>query len=334
MQQNPKILVVDDLPDNIELIHNFFIGESYSFSKAQNGKEALKIVETDPPDLILLDVLMPGMNGYEVCEILKNDPRTRLIPIIMITGLDDTESRIKGYNLGVNDFISKPINIYELKARVASLIKLKQYTDQLEYAERILFSLALAVEAKDPYTKGHCNRLANYGMLLSEKMGLNETEISAIRRGCILHDIGKLAVQDSILLKPGPLTEKEFEVIKTHPEVGEKICKPLRTLDDVLPIIRYHQERFNGSGYPEGLMGEAIPLSARIVAIVDCYDALTTDRPYRKAISHDEALHILDYEATQGLWDKTVYKEFKDILKIDNIHDRVQAEVLEIRNLN
>jgi putative two-component system response regulator len=334
MLQKPKILIVDDLSDNIELIQNFFIGESYNFSKALNGEEALLNVEAEPPDLILLDVLMPKMNGYEVCGRLKNDPKTRLIPIIMITGLDDTESRVRGYNLGVNDFISKPINIYELKARVASLIKLKQYTDQLEYAERILFSLALAVEAKDPYTKGHCNRLANYGMMLSERMGLSEPEISAIRRGCILHDIGKLAVQDNILLKPGPLTDKEFEVIRTHPEVGEKICKPLRTLDDVLPIIRHHQERYNGSGYPDGLAGEDIPIMARIVAIVDCYDALTTDRPYRRAITHGEALNILDYEAEQGLWDKIVYQEFKNVLKAEDIHERVKTEVLELRNLN
>lgn len=334
MQRRSTILIVDDLPENIELIRNFFLGQSYDFITATNGNEALKKIEQNPPDLVLLDVLMPEMNGFDVCEKLKGDPKTHLIPIIMITGLDDSDSRIRGYNLGANDFISKPINIYELKARVASLIKLKQYTDQLEYAERIIFSLALAVEAKDPYTKGHCNRLANYGALLAERLGLHDEDIRAVRRGGILHDIGKLAVQDNILLKSGPLNDSEFEVIRSHPEIGEKICRPLRTLDDVLPIIRHHQERFNGSGYPDGLFGEEIPLTARIVGMVDCYDALTTDRPYRKALVHEEALHILDYETRRGLWDRKIYKEFKSVLKMEDIYDRVNSEISELKIFN
>ncbi len=330
----PRILIVDDLADNIELIKSIFQDEPYIFDTAGNGLEALIKIEKHSPDVILLDVIMPIMDGYQVCEKLKNNPATKLIPIIMLTGLEDSASKIKGINLGVDDFISKPINLYELKARVASLIRLKQYTDQLEYAEQIIFSLALAVEAKDSYTKGHCNRLANYGGLLAEKANLSAKDIKTVRRGGILHDIGKLAIQDQILLKPGPLSKDEYNIIKTHPEAGEKICRPLKTLEDVLPIIRYHQERFDGSGYPDGLRGESIPLMARIVAMVDSYDALTTDRPYRPALSEEQALRLLDVETEKGLWDKELFNIFKEILSDEQISEKVNRDSEEIKALN
>lgn len=330
----PRILAVDDLADNIELIKSIFQDDPYIIDSAGNGLEALIKIEQNSPDLILLDVMMPIMDGYQVCEKLKNNPATKLIPIIMLTGLEDSASKIRGINLGVDDFISKPINVYELKARVASLIRLKQYTDQLEYAEQIIFSLALAVEAKDSYTKGHCNRLANYSSILAEKIGLSERDIKTVRRGGILHDIGKLAVQDQILLKPGPLSKDEYNVIKKHPEAGEKICQPLKTLEDVLPIIRHHQERFNGSGYPDGLKGNDIPLLARIVAMVDSYDALTTDRPYRAALNEEQALHLLDEETDKGLWDRDLFDVFKDILSDEQISEKVNRDIEEIKALN
>lgn len=329
MAANPTILIVDDLPANVELIENFFIDQPYEIIPAYSGAEALALVEQNPVDLILLDVLMPGMDGFTVCERIKSNSSTKLIPVIMITGLEDSESKIRGIQLGVDDFITKPFNIFELKARAASLIKLKRYTDQLESAESILFSLALTVEAKDPCTKGHCSRLANYGVMLGEEVGLEEHELRAVRRGGVLHDIGKLAIADSILLKPGPLTTKEFDKIKEHPAAGEKICKPLQTMNDVLPIIRHHQERYDGSGYPDQLKGEEIPLGARVVAMVDAYDALTTDRPYRQALSQKDTFLILDSEVEQGKWDKHLLQDFRQVLKRDNLLDRIKQPVFE-----
>ncbi len=330
MAANPTILIVDDLPANVELIENFFIDQPYKIIPAYSGEEALAQVDQNIVDLILLDVLMPGMDGFTVCERIKSNPLTKLIPVIMITGLEDSESKIRGIQLGVDDFITKPFNIFELKARAASLIKLKHYTDQLENAESILFSLALTVEAKDQHTKGHCTRLANYGVLLGEEAGLEEHELHAVRRGGILHDIGKLAIADSILLKPGPLTAEEYDKIKEHPAAGEKICRPLQTMNDVLPIIRHHQERFDGSGYPDHLAGEEIPIGARVVAMVDAFDALTTDRPYRQALSQREAFWVLDSEQEQGKWDKNLLNDFKQVLKRDNIAERINQPVFEI----
>ncbi len=326
----PTILIVDDLPSNIDLIQTFFSEQPYNLLSATSGEEALMLVENNKVDLVLLDVIMPGMNGFTVCERLKAKASTKLIPIIMITGLEDSDSKIRGIRLGVDDFITKPFNIFELKARAASLIKLKQYTDQLENAESILFSLALTVEAKDPNTQGHCSRLANYSMLLGEEIGLEEHELRTVRRGGVLHDIGKLAIMDSILLKPGPLSEHELEIIQTHPAEGEKICRPLQTMNDVLPVIRHHQERFDGSGYPDHLSGEDIPLCARVVAIVDAYDALTTSRPYRTALSEKEALRVLDQEVEQGKWDRYLLNDFRQVLKKEDLKKRINAPVFEI----
>ena len=330
----PTILIVDDQRDNIDLIKTFFIKESYHLESASNGEEALKKVDSIHPDLILLDIVMPKMDGYQVCKKIKSNPETRLIPVVMVTGMNDRESKIKGINLGVDDFVTKPIDMFELKARVASLLRLKEYTDQLESAERIIFSLALAVEAKDPHTKGHCNRLANYASLLAEQIGLSDNEIRTVRRGGVLHDIGKLAIQDNILLKPGPLSEEEYEIVRTHSEAGERICKPLKTMEDVLPLIRHHQELYDGSGYPDHLKGEDIPLLARILALSDCYDALTTSRPYRDAMSHQEAIQILDQETLHGKYDPNLYAEFKTIVNMPEIHQRVNEDIREISELN
>jgi len=330
----PTILIVDDLPENIELIKTFLFNEKYNFKSAHCGEDALNILQNQPPDLVLLDIIMPGIDGYQVLTEIKSHPETRLIPVIMVTGMNDRESKLKGIKLGVDDFVTKPIDMFELKARIASLLRLKEYTDQLESAEQIIFSLALAVEAKDPHTQGHCNRLANYATLLAERIGLDTRDLRAVRRGGILHDIGKLAIQDNILLKPGPLTDQEFRIVQTHPEAGERICKPLKTLSDVLPIIRSHQERYDGSGYPDGLKGDHIPVVARVIAISDSYDALTTDRPYRKALSHQKALRVLDDESKRGLWDPDIYQEFKEVLKIPEITSRINQDIVELKHIH
>ncbi|MBL7961473.1 response regulator [bacterium] len=314
-----KILVVDDSEEIVTLVTEILQDSGYKTIVARNGKEALKMVELENPDLILLDAMMPAMDGYEVTHLLKSQDRTRLTPIIMLTGLSDFNDKMKGIELGVDDFIVKPFNHIELLTRVKSLLRVKQYTDELENAETVIFSLALAVEAKDSYTEGHCHRLSYYGAKLAEHIGLSEDEIKAVRRGGVLHDIGKIAIDERILRKPGSLTSEEFTLVKQHPVIGENICKPLRSLNNVLPIIRSHQERWNGSGYPDGLSKENIPVTARVIMTVDLYDALTTDRPYRKALPEDEAFRIMFEEAEKGLWDPKMMQEFVQLIKNNKI---------------
>ncbi len=315
-QVQAKILVVDDAEENIKLVTEILNrpNREYDIISAGDGHEALQLVKEYTPDLIMLDVVMPGIDGFEVCRILKEDERTRLIPVVMITALDSQQDRLRGLEAGVDDFISKPFNVYELLARVKNLLKLRSYINELEHAEQVIFSLARAVEAKDNYTEGHCERLSILAQYLGLELELPESDLIILKRGGILHDIGKIAIDDSILLKPGPLTAEEFEIIKTHPEVGENICRPLKTLQPVLPIIRYHQERYNGSGYPEALTGNEIPVHARIIGLVDCYDALTTDRTYRRALPKDFAIQIMQKEMAAGLWDPDLFKILREIL--------------------
>jgi putative two-component system response regulator len=315
-QPQSKILIVDDAVENIKLVTEILNRpkNEYHIEAAGDGYEALEKVKKFDPDLIMLDVVMPGIDGFEVCQILKEDEKTRLIPIVMITALDSQQDRLRGLESGVDDFISKPFNVYELLARVKNLLKLRSYISELEHAEQVIFSLARAVEAKDNYTEGHCERLSILAQHLGTELQLADEDLIVLKRGGILHDIGKIAIDDSILLKPGPLTAEEFEIIKTHPEIGENICRPLKTLKPVLPIIRYHQERFNGSGYPEGLAKHEIPIHARIIGLVDCYDALTTDRTYRKALPSDFAIQIMNKETEAGLWDPDLFKLLKEIL--------------------
>jgi putative two-component system response regulator len=309
-----RILIVDDESASRIPLATLLRREGYEVRDVGEGGAALTECASFRPDLILLDVMMPGVDGLEVCRRIKATPETRLTPVVLITGLSATEDRIKGINSGADDFLSKPIDFNELLARTRSLLRLKQYTDELESAEGVLFSLAQSIEARDPYTSGHCERLAEVSSRLGQKLGLPEEEIKALRRAGIVHDIGKVVVPDAILLKPGPLSADEIEVMRKHPVVGERICAPLRTFRLVLPIIRHHHERHDGSGYPDGLRGDEIPLTAAILQLADVYDALTTDRPYRKASSPEFALQIMDEEATRGWWDRNLFDDFRAMI--------------------
>jgi putative two-component system response regulator len=271
-------------------------------------------MDSDSIDLALLDVMMPFRTGFQVCQAVKAKPETRLIPIVLLTSLNSDADRIHGIMCGADDFLTKPVNKHELLARVHSLLRLKQFTDELDNAESVLFSLALSIEAKDPYTEGHCDRLSKYSVALGEKLGLTEDLRVALRRGGLVHDIGKLAVPERILLKPGPLTPEERKIMEQHTIEGERICKPLRSFRHVLPIIRHHHEKQDGSGYPDGLKGEQIPLTARILQITDIYDALTTDRPYRKALPPEEAFAIMREEVKRGWWDPSLLKELEELV--------------------
>jgi len=308
------ILVADDNEANRDLLSALLGAEGYRVVCVADGQQALARVDSDSIDLALLDVVMPRPTGFEVCQAMKSKPETRLIPVVLLTSLNSEADRIHGIMCGADDFLNKPVNKQELLARVHSLLRLKQFTDELDNAETVLFSLALTIEAKDPYTEGHCDRLSKYSIAVAEKMGLPEDMRVALRRGGLVHDIGKLAVPERILLKPGPLTLEERKIMEQHTIAGERICAPLRSFRLVLPIIRHHHEKWDGSGYPDGLKGEGIPLAARILQITDIYDALTTDRPYRKALPSEKAFSIMRDEVKRGWWDASIMDEFEAIV--------------------
>src|SRR5437868_4466798 len=309
-----RILVVDDNPDTMMLMRELLQIRGYDVVAVPDASHAEAEIRHQLPDLILSDVVMPGKSGYEFCRELKENPSTRLIPFVLITGLSDREDKLHGIEAGADDFLNKPIFAEELFARVKSLLKLKEFTDELESAETVICTLGLSVEARDPYTEGHCERLARYASDLGSHLGLEEESLIALRRGGYLHDLGKIAVPDEILKKGSNLSPAEWEIMKKHPVTGEAICKPLKSLRLVLPIIRSHHEHPNGSGYPDGLVRGEIPLLPRILQVVDVYDALRTARPYKPALTHEQAAFTMRDEARAGLWDSELVSEFFEML--------------------
>jgi cyclic di-GMP phosphodiesterase len=309
----PKVLIVDDIPQNLKLLNALLLPLQYDVLKADNGETALDIVNKENVDLVMLDVMMPGLDGFEVCRRIRQNPNTRMIPVILVTALDDNESKIKGIEAGADDFISKPPNKQELIARTKSLIKLKRLNNNLTDIENVLFSMAKAVEAKDAYTQGHIERVSNLSIVLGRELNLGEREIEALKYGGILHDIGKIGIPNEILNKPGKLNEEEWETMKTHTQSGYEIGLPLeKNLGAALDVIRCHHEKMDGSGYPDGLNGEDIPIVARIAAVADIYDALITDRPYRKGMTRQQACEILLQEAEEGKLDKNIVRKLLD----------------------
>ena len=319
MQSNQPItgtiLVADDQSSNRELLEELLTAQGFKVIAVSDGAAALEELARVQADLVLLDVMMPRLNGFEACEKIKANPDTYLIPVILITALSDKQDRLQGIKVGADDFLSRPVDRTELLARVRSLLKLKQRTDELERAESVLFTLARSIEGKDPYTHGHCERLSEYSARLGEHLGFSEDQIIALRRAGVVHDVGKIAVPDAILLKPGKLTAEEWMLIYEHPVVGERICEPLKSFRLVLPIIRHHHEKFDGSGYPDRLRGEAIPVTARVLQIVDVYDALTTERPYKHAFSITDALQTMKQEVGKGWWDPHIFHQFEQLVR-------------------
>jgi putative two-component system response regulator len=295
-----RILVVDDLEANRKLLGSLLTRDGYRVTFAEDGRAALDMVARDQPDLVLMDVMMPHLNGFDACLAIKRNPATRFTPVVLITALQNSEDRIRGLDAGADDFLSKPFNAHELRARVRSLIRIKRYTDDLDTAESVILSLALTIEARDHYTEGHCQRLAAYGSSLGRHIGLSDADVEALTRGGYLHDIGKVGIPDSILLKTGRLTRDEYDVMKQHTIIGDRLCGELRSLRRVRPIVRHHHERLDGSGYPDGLRGDEIPLLAQITAVVDVFDALTTIRPYKPSVTDEQAFEELAGEAARG----------------------------------
>ncbi|MBD2077423.1 two-component system response regulator [Phormidium sp. FACHB-592] len=310
----PRVLVVDDNPSSRLTAVALLSVEGYDVVEADSGPVALDSVVATNPDLILLDVMMPGMDGFEVCRRLKQDEQTRLTPVVFVTALDDRRARLKGIEAGGDDFLTKPFDQLELSARVKSLVHQKRLNEDLDHAERVLFSIAQTVESRDPNTGDHCERLVAHGKAFGEFLGLSRIEIRDLMWGGYLHDIGKVGVPDAILLKPGKFTPEEWVLMQQHVLIGVKICQPLRTMRGVLPIIRYHHERWDGTGYPDGLKGDQIPHLAQVFQVIDIFDALTSERPYKKAFTPIEAVGILEEETAKGWRNPALIEQFKEFI--------------------
>mgnify|MGYP005849403597 CR=1 FL=1 len=312
-EHQPNVLLVDSAATSRRIIRAMLREESCRFLEASRPSEALAILEGENVDLIVIDMILPEMSGIELCGKLKSDRRTQLIPVLMLTNVPGVEHEIKCINSGADDFLTKPLHPKLVRSRIRAMLRNKASLDTLDEAETILFALAQAVEARDRYTSGHCQRLAAYSVAMGKALGLELSALVALHRGGYLHDIGKVGVPDAILFKKGPLTDAEWAVMRAHTIIGEEICRPMKTLAPVLPIIRNHHERWNGSGYPDRLKGEEIPLLARILQVPDIYDALTTARPYKGALTSAEALAVMEDEARKGWRDPELLMIFRDI---------------------
>jgi putative two-component system response regulator len=315
-----RVLVADDTESVRSLFRKLLLADGHDVVSVGDGAAALEAVKCHHPDVILLDVTMPKVDGLEVCRRLKADPATRLTPVVLVTGQTDLSDRIRGIEAGADEFLSKPVHPHELRARVRSLGRMKHLIDALDSAEAAFMALALTIEARDPMTNGHCERLARHAVQLGRALNLPPEDLEALHRGGYLHDVGKIGVPDAVLLKAGPLTAEEFELMKRHPEIGDSLCAPLQSLRRVRPIIRSHHERIDGSGYPSGLRGDDVPLLAQIVGIVDVYDALTSARSYRPAWPKEEAMAYLRREVEKGRFLATYVEAFLDTLSLIPVH--------------
>jgi putative two-component system response regulator len=309
-----SILIADDDEISARFLKRLLLREGHTVSVVTTAEEVLEECALNPPDLVVIDLVAPRGLGIDLCRRLKDEARTRLIPVVIVTSQSDGHERLAGIDAGADDFVSKPFDLMELRARIKSLVRLKRYTDELESAEAVILGLGATIEARDPTTEGHCERLVAYATALGKSLGLDETDLGALARGGYLHDIGKIAVPDSVLLKDGKLDRQETRVMREHPVVGDALCAGLRSLTNVRPIVRFHHERLDGSGYPDGLRNTAVPLLAQIVSVVDVYDALTTERPYHHARPSEEAFDVLAVEASKGWRDRALVDAFVQVM--------------------
>ncbi len=299
-QRPPAILIFENREINRLLLKGILGSDEYVIYEAASAAKALELIARQKIDLVILDSAVPGNNGLDFCRQVKSNHNTRFVAILILASIPGEENEIASISSGADEFLVQPVQPALVRARIRAMLRHKAAIDSLEEAESILLTLAQAVEQRDKNTGGHCQRLARLSVALGSEMGLTQSQIQALYRGGFLHDIGKISIPDSILFKPGPLTEQEWVTMRLHTIRGEEICRSTRTLTPVLPIIRSHHERWDGSGYPDGLTGACIPLLACILQVVDIFDALTSERPYKRAFSVPEALDILDDEARRG----------------------------------
>ncbi len=314
-----KILIADDNRPDAEVLQQLLIDSGYQSMIASNGIDAIETAIKEYPDLVLLDVDMPGENGYEVARQLKSHRSTRFVPIIMLTALSELGAKLEGLEAGVDDYITKPYRPVELLTRIRSLLRVKALNDQLDDAESIIFTLARVIEAKDSYTLGHADRVSRFAVALGKLLNRTPAELDTLDRGGVLHDIGKMAIPDSILMKPGPLTKDEFDIMKSHPVMGCTICERLRSAKDAIPLIRHHHEKLNGQGYPDGLKKDEISILVRIINVVDIYDALTTRRSYKEAWDVDRAFTVMYEEVKKGWWDGDILRIWEKFVRSGDV---------------
>jgi putative two-component system response regulator len=311
--QPSTVLILDSVEINRRVLRGILKHGAYHIIEAKRPSEAFDLVAREKVDLVIVDLMMPEMSGLEFCRKLKTERRTQFIPILMLTSIQSVESEVAGISSGADEFLVKPLQPQVVRTRVRAMLRNKTLIDSLEEAETILFALAQSVEQRDRHTGQHCQRLAAYSMTLGRLLGLPPADIRSLHRGGYLHDIGKISIPDSILFKPGSLTDGEWDIMRQHTTTGEQICRPMKSLSGVLPIIRNHHERWDGTGYPDGLRGEDIPLLARILQIADIYDALTSNRPYKEAFPHEQAINIMREEAKRGWRDRRLVSLFAEI---------------------
>ncbi|MFZ2198235.1 MAG: HD domain-containing phosphohydrolase [Thermodesulfovibrionales bacterium] len=324
-QKRPSVLVVDDLSANLELMEAVFQRAGYTAYLAAGADPAIDIFKSYPIDIAIVDVMMPGTNGFELCKNLKILTDKFFFPVILLTALNDKKNRITGIECGADDFISKPFDVVELLTKVKSLLKLKELHEELDHSENIIFSLIIAMEANDYYTKGHSTRVGDLAKEFGSFLGFPEKELEILKKAGILHDIGKIGFSEKILRKPAELTEEEKEIVRKHPLIGESICRPLLSMQSVLPAIRSHHERWDGNGYPDMLRGDNIPLMARILAILDSYDAMASIRPYRDKREMDYVLSVIEREQYYGQWDPELTGLFLQMVSSTSIGGEVFA---------
>lgn len=310
---DPAILLVDVASANREGLKSFLQSQKCDVDLAADRESALRICLQLQPDLVLLYDTLPGINAFELCRLIKKDPLNQLTPVVLVKPSPDQWDIYRGREAGAMDVWATPPSLWDALGRIQTLLRLKVYMD--EQTKSAVFFLARSVDSKQNMRNGHSDRLVVYAQQLGESLGLGEEDLQELRIASWLHDIGKMNVPESILLKPRPLNSEETRIMREHPAIGEKICAPLKSLRPILPVIRHHHEKMDGSGYPDGLRGEAIPLKARILQIADIYDALTTDRPYRAALPPEEALQVLLSETENGWLDSSVVLQFSRICR-------------------
>lgn len=323
----PKVLVVDDMATNRKLLGYVLKPSEFQIVEANDGMQALAVLQQEEIDLVLLDVMMPGIDGFETCRRIRHELELLLLPVIMLTSMGSPDDVAKGMAAGADGYITKPFNSVELLTKVRTEIQRKKLTDRVVDAETALLAMARMVEARDGSTGDHCDRLAHTGVIFGKALGLGQDDLDALHQGGVLHDIGQLAIPDAILFKKGKLDAEEWKVMKQHTLIGEALCSPLRTMQRTADIARCHHERWNGSGYPDGLKGEEIPLVVRVFQIVDVFDALSSERPHKPAYAIEKVIETMEQEAADGFWDPVLMATFLNIL-------RDHPESLKLPDLN
>lgn len=310
-----QVLVVDDDPYAREVLRQVMAQEGYVALEALDGLEALAMVKAHDVDLVLLDLRMPNLDGNAVCEALKSDPRTRLIPVVIHTSVDEMAVRLRSRETDADEYFVKGGSMLELKARVRSLLRLKRYTDDLDSATAVLGTVARIVERRDFHVRDHCTEVSAICQALGLHLGLEADVLERLDLGATFHDIGKIVIEDSILLKQGPLDAAERAKMMTHAAIGSDLVEPMRSMASIAPLIRHHHEKLDGSGYPDGLKGDQISLEVRVLTVADIFQALVSVRPYKPAFPAAKAVAILREEAAKGWWDTAVVEALATLVE-------------------